>query len=56
MRTRRLFAKVVAAFERNREAPSSAVQARNTLAVVEAAYRSGDTGVRVEPAEPASVS
>jgi predicted dehydrogenase len=54
--TRRLFEKVVAAFEKDQEAPSSAGEARNTLAVVEAAYRSGDTGVRVAPVEPASVS
>ena len=45
--TRRLFEKVVAAFEENREPPSSAREARATLEVVEAAYRSGDTGARV---------
>jgi len=45
--TRRLFEKVVAAFEANREPPSSAAEARATLAVIEAAYRSGDTGTRV---------
>jgi predicted dehydrogenase len=54
--TRRLFDKVVAAFEQNREPPSSGREARNTLAVVEAAYRSGDTGTRVAPAEPVAVS
>jgi predicted dehydrogenase len=45
--TRRLFASVVAAVEEDREPPSSAREARATLAVVEAAYRSGDTGARV---------
>ncbi len=45
--TRRLFEKVVAAFEANREPPSSAREARTTLEIVEAAYRSGDTGARV---------
>ncbi len=45
--TRRLFEKVVAAFEADREPPSSAREARATLAVIEAAYRSGDTGQRV---------
>jgi predicted dehydrogenase len=45
--TRRLFEKVVAAFEANREPPSSACEARATLEVVEAAYRSGDSGARV---------
>ena len=57
--TRRLFEKVVAAFEADREPPSSAREARATLAVIEAAYRSGDTGARValtpaaDTAEPA---
>jgi predicted dehydrogenase len=45
--TRRLFEKVVAAFEANREPPSSAREARATLAVIEGAYRSGDSGERV---------
>ena len=45
--TRRLFEKVVAAFEANREPPSSAREARTTLEIVEAAYRSGDTGARI---------
>jgi predicted dehydrogenase len=45
--TRRLFEKVVAAFQADREPPSSAREARATLAVIEAAYRSGDTGERV---------
>ena len=45
--TRRLFEKVVAAFEADREPPSSAREARATLEVIEAAYCSGDTGVRV---------
>jgi D-apiose dehydrogenase len=50
--TRRLFEKVIAAFEANREPPSSAAEARATLAVIEAAYRSGDTGTRVALTSP----
>jgi predicted dehydrogenase len=42
-----LFRKIVAAFERGEEPPSSAREARDTLAVIEAAYRSGATGERV---------
>jgi scyllo-inositol 2-dehydrogenase (NADP+) len=55
--TRRLFEKVVAAFEANREPPSSAAEARATLEVIEAAYRSGDTDTRVAlSAAPAASS
>jgi predicted dehydrogenase len=52
--TRRLFEKVVTAFEANVEPPSSAAEARSTLEVIEAAYRSGDTAARVSLA-PAPV-
>jgi predicted dehydrogenase len=52
--TRRLFEKVVAAFQANVEPPSSAAEARATLQVIEAAYRSGDTAARVSLA-PAPV-
>jgi predicted dehydrogenase len=54
--TARLLAKVVPAFERNEEPPSSGRVARDVLAITEAAYRSADTGNRVElervPAAP----
>jgi predicted dehydrogenase len=52
--TRRLFEKVVAAFQANVEPPSSAAEARATLQVIEAAYRSGGTAARVSLA-PAPV-
>jgi predicted dehydrogenase len=42
-----LFRKVVAAFERGDEPPSSAREARDALRVIEAAYRSAATGERV---------
>lgn len=45
--TRSLFQKVFAAFEAGAEPPSSGREARNTLAVIEAAYRSAATGERV---------
>jgi predicted dehydrogenase len=45
--TRQLFEKVVAAFEQNREPPSSAREAQDGLRVIEAAYRSAETGERV---------
>jgi predicted dehydrogenase len=52
--TRRLFEKVVASFQTNVEPPSSAAEARATLQVIEAAYRSGGTAARVSLA-PAPV-
>jgi predicted dehydrogenase len=54
--TRRLFEKVVAAFEANTEPPSSAAEARATLEVIEAAYRSGDTGSRIALTAPAATA
>ena len=45
--TETLFQDIVAAFEADREPPSSARNARNGLAVIEAAYRSSATGERV---------
>jgi len=42
-----LFRKIAAALERGEEPPSSAREARNALAVIEAAYRSAATGERV---------
>ena len=42
-----LFRKIVAAFERGEEPPSSAREARDGLRVIEAAYRSAATGERV---------
>ena len=47
--TGKLLQKVVAAFEEGREPPSSGREARQALAVIEAAYRSARTGERVEP-------
>jgi predicted dehydrogenase len=46
--TGKLLQKVVAAFEEGREPPSSGREARQALAVIEAAYRSAQTGERVE--------
>jgi predicted dehydrogenase len=46
--TAKLLQKVVAAFEEGREPPSSGHEARQVLAVIEAAYRSAQTGERVE--------
>jgi predicted dehydrogenase len=54
--TRRLFEKVVAAFEADREPPSSAAEARATLEVIEAAYRSGDAGTRIALTAPTAAS
>jgi predicted dehydrogenase len=45
--TGKLLQKVVAAFEEGREPPSSGREARQALAVIEAAYRSAETGDRV---------
>ena len=45
--TETLFQNIVAAFEADREPPSSARNARNGLEVIEAAYRSSATGERV---------
>lgn len=42
-----LFRKIVTAFERDEEPPSSAREAREALRVIEAAYRSAATGERV---------
>ncbi len=42
-----LFRKIVAAFERDEEPPSSAREARDALRVIEAAYHSAATGERV---------
>ena len=46
--TRELSRGIVAAFEANREPPSSGREARDVLDVVEAAYRSAETGQRIE--------
>jgi predicted dehydrogenase len=51
--TREHLRKVVAALEAGREPPSSGRHARDVLAVIEAAYRSAETGERVELASPA---
>ena len=48
--TRRLLAQVLEAIEAGREPPSSGREAREALAVIEAAYRSAATGERVEVA------
>ena len=45
--TARLLEKIVAALEAGKEPPSSGREARNVLAVIEAAYRSAETGTRV---------
>jgi predicted dehydrogenase len=45
--TARLFEQVLEAFAANREPPSSGREARTALAVIEAAYRSAETGERV---------
>ena len=47
--TGKLLQKVVAAFEEDREPPSSGREARQALAVIEAAYSSARTGGRVAP-------
>ncbi len=46
--TARLLASILAAFEENREPPSSGREARDGLRVIEAAYRSAETGRREE--------
>jgi D-apiose dehydrogenase len=46
--TAALLGRIVPALEENREPPSSAREARNVLAVIEAAYESARTGTRVE--------
>lgn len=46
--TKALAAKIVAAFEAGEEPPSSAREAREVLDVIEGAYRSAETGARVE--------
>jgi predicted dehydrogenase len=46
--TARLLEQILAAFAVGREPPSSGRQARDTLAVIEAAYRSSATGKRIE--------
>ena len=43
-----LFREIVAALSEGREPPASGSQARDGLRVIEAAYRSADTGQRVE--------
>jgi predicted dehydrogenase len=46
--TGELFKKIAAAFEEGREPPSSGREARDVLAVIEAAYQSASSGERVE--------
>jgi predicted dehydrogenase len=46
--TRALAARIVAAFESGQEPPSSGREAREVLDVIEGAYRSAETGSRVE--------
>jgi predicted dehydrogenase len=46
--TAELFKRIAAALEEGREPPSSGREARDVLAVIEAAYRSAATGERVE--------
>ena len=43
-----LFRKIAAAFEEGREPPSSGREARDGLEVIDAAYRSAETGERIE--------
>ncbi len=45
--TAKLLEQVLAAFAENREPPSSGREARDGLRVIEAAYRSAETGERV---------
>ena len=55
--TARLFGHVVAAFRAaGQEPPSSGREARTTLEVIEAAYRSGDTGERVAISQAAATT
>jgi predicted dehydrogenase len=49
-----LFREIVTAFREGREPPSSGRQARDGLLVIEAAYRSSDSGERVELATASS--
>ena len=46
--TRELSRGIIAAFEAGREPPSSGREARDVLEVIEAAYRSAETGQRIE--------
>ena len=46
--TAELFKRITRAFEEGREPPSSGREARDVLAVIEAAYRSAHSGERVE--------
>jgi predicted dehydrogenase len=46
--TRALASRIVQAFEAGQEPPSSAREAREVLDVIEAAYRSAETGTRIE--------
>jgi D-apiose dehydrogenase len=52
--TARLLEQIVSALRDGREPPSSGREARDVLRVIEAAYRSGDTGGRVELAPVAA--
>jgi predicted dehydrogenase len=55
--TRELSRGIIAAFERDEEPPSSGREARDVLEVIEAAYRSAETGERIElPGRVAAVS
>ncbi len=54
--TTRLYRRIAAALARGEEPPASAREARDVLAVVEAAYRSADTGRREEPAYSAAAT
>lgn len=54
--TTRLYRRIAAALARGEEPPASAREARDVLAVVEAAYRSAGTGRREEPAYSAAAT
>jgi predicted dehydrogenase len=55
--TTRLYARVAAALERGEDVPVSGAHARDVLAVIEAAYRSAESGRREEPSyRPAAVA
>jgi predicted dehydrogenase len=54
--TTRLYRRIAAALVRGEEPPASAREARDVLAVVEAAYRSAETGRREEPAYSAAAT
>jgi predicted dehydrogenase len=47
-----LFRKIAAAFEEGREPPSSGREARDGLEIIDAAYRSAESGERIELARP----